>query len=241
MNWKWRVGIAIRTRADSLVRREILTIGSRHADKYALRGMIDLLRQENQAGVRLLDALNHIAHPSLLEEARKEVVRNLAGRGSIDAAEQWLSLQEIPRETLQSIEREMARIWAEKNPRDAVEWLLAKSAPAEGGHRLRDVIHLWAEWEPTNCAQWLREQLSHGAEVDQAVDMFARTVARKDPATALDWAAQISDPELRSRTAGALGELYRGRFPDAAELISNSNLGLSEKQVALDALARGKN
>ena len=207
--------------------------------QYAWRGMSALILEPSLTSEGLMQRLNESGNASLIEMARLEIARKL-GRGSdIQRAEFWLEAQELPPETSREIEDAIAQSWALENPRAAADWLRQRASSGESGRRLERVIDLWADWEPVECAEWLNTQLQSGANLDSAISVFARDIVSKEPATALDWAAQIRDAAKRRRTTELLGESFQRRLvANGEELIRNSPLPEADKNAALQKLTR---
>lgn len=207
--------------------------------QYALRGMSGLLHVQSAAGEELLRRLNDVADPDLLEMARVEVARTFGRKSDINSAEAWLESQALPADSRVKLENTIAESWALEDPRGAAEWLNERASLAEAGERLKTVIGRWADWEPVECAQWLNHQLEQGRNMDAAIDVFARQIASKEPATALSWAAHITSSDQRRRTSEFLAESFRRQLiSDPEELIRNSALSEADKTAALRKVTR---
>jgi len=152
-----------------------------------------------------------------------------------DRAKEWAN-------TLSTVEaRRMADaniVWqmSENDPKAAGEW--AATLPDELRDRtLQIVISRWARNDSHAVGEWINGL--NGAIRDEAVSAFSSTLAPSDPATALTWAASVSDPTRRSATVDRLVSGWLRRSPnDAKAWVQNSALPDQEKTRLLSLPGR---
>ena len=62
---------------------------------------------------------------------------------------------------------------------------------------------------------WLRE-MGASPDLEPALELFASSIGRENPKEGLDWAAQITDAQLRERATVNIGRHWLARDPENA-------------------------
>jgi hypothetical protein len=147
-----------------------------------------------------------------------------------ERAKEWV--RQLPNEDARrQADVGLAIHWGFSDPAGATKWA-ATLPPGEGQQTLAETVGLWAQQDLPAGAEWLGSY--EGAGRDQAVDNFILTVAAKDPAGALTWAATISDPKTRVSAEQRLASEWLKRDPPAArKWIESSSLPAEEKSRLL--------
>jgi len=129
--------------------------------------------------------------------------------------------------------RKILRAWVSADPASQVPRLYALFKKDEIGRAsYAEAFRLWMEDTPYAALQWLGKQPS-GTVKDAMLEMLLKNPYAKDPKEALDWAAQISDPQLREACSGSDMWRFMEKDSDAVlQAIANSPLP-PEEQIAL--------
>lgn len=209
------------------------------ATGYAVKGI--LTQAMNDAGQleKAFTWLESQGDQKMLDEGREAVVSHLTRTGKVDEAIAWVDALEIGDVERAPLENELAGNWFHEDQHAATEWLLARSDDANRSDRIKEFARDWADWEANAAADWLGEMMArYGSQADAGVGAFARQVASKDPAAALEWLGAITDPDLRVKTAGRLAEDWSRRQmrADVLPLLVDSSLAERELLVIEDRL-----
>ena len=78
------------------------------------------------------------------------------------------------------------------------EWVLAFQEGALKTSALEELTKIWAENSPESAEAWIKN-LPGGAERDSASAAYSQKVVTANPLSAAQWAAGISQPELRQQ------------------------------------------
>lgn len=100
--------------------------------------------------------------------------------------------------------------WGYDQPAAAAEWVEALPHGAERERGLSRLAAVWASQDPVAAANWLLSLGVPSPELDRAIGVFARIVARRDPAGARAWAQNITDPAERERVTRQISGPARG-------------------------------
>ena len=108
--------------------------------------------------------------------------------------------------------REVSERWANRDPEAAVSWL--EDLPANDGQAQGFMAALgdWEDSDPEAAGTYLLN-MPNSPQRDSAINGFAEGYAWQDPNTAVAWAADISDPEMRNETLISVGQIFFSRNP----------------------------
>jgi hypothetical protein len=153
----------------------------------------------------------------------------------------------LPPEQQAQIRQSLLGQWSMSNPDEAVAWIRSLPAdeqkplrdsagmrimnvkPALGAEVMlegadeKDKPHLydqvamqWAQMDARAAGEWLTKQ-PQGPELDGARATYARVVASRDPAAAMDWARSVQDEKRRAESVTSVYQMWRVKDPTAAE------------------------
>ncbi len=147
-----------------------------------------------------------------------------------ERAKEWV--RQLPNEDARrQADIGLAIQWGFSDPAAATKWA-ATLPPGECQQTLAETVGLWAQQDLAAAAKWLGSY--EGAGRDEAVDNFSLSIASKDPAGALTWAATISNPKTRAFAEQRLVSVWLKRDPAGARnWIQNSSLSAEEKSRLL--------
>ena len=209
-----------------------LAWAQRHPDGYgnlALQGALNGWWQKDPKAAE--------AYVASLPDAsgRQETVMSFADtlfRSDPAHARQWVSqLQSVDaRRTANSA---IAQSWAQDDPEAATRWA-ANLPQDERGNAVGGAARFWAKEDPKGAGDFLNSL--GGPMRDEAVGFFSATLAYEDSALALNWAATISNPQMRQSAEEQIANEWLKQNPAAAkDWIQNSSLPEAEKARLLGA------
>ncbi|HUF62594.1 MAG TPA: hypothetical protein VMN36_11015 [Verrucomicrobiales bacterium] len=172
-----------------------------------------------------------------LAEGRKTLVKRLARSGDHEQAIDWLDQQNLDPQTRVPLEEEIAEGWFPQAPSEAAAWLLSRSDDNTRAKRLAEITGDWADWEANAAGAWLGRMVEeYGPQADQAIGRFAESVATKDPSTALEWLATITNDAERQKAAQLIGRRFSMSMMDGVDsLLTDSPLGETDRAIVLEA------
>ncbi|MDF1860527.1 MAG: hypothetical protein P1U87_09950 [Verrucomicrobiales bacterium] len=87
--------------------------------------------------------------------------------------------------------------WSEHDPVGAIEWAVSTVTDREVlAEMMGDIVFNWSTLDPSGTAEWL-ESKAPGDEKDTVLALFSDSIAGDNPAAAVAWANEISDPAAR--------------------------------------------
>lgn len=124
-------------------------------------------------------------------------VAETAVREDLEGAVEWVT-QYAGEEAGRRAVNRVANEWAEQDPQAVLSW--ADSLP-EGAQTeaYGEAFEEWARRDPGAAGEYLTSMDASPAR-DAAVEEYATTVAREEPATAIKWAETIAGEEQRTET-----------------------------------------
>ncbi|MCH2064650.1 MAG: hypothetical protein MK194_13075 [Roseibacillus sp.] len=176
-----------------------------------------------------------INDPDLRAGALSRVAES-AVREDLEGAVEWVT-QFAGEEAGRRAVNRVADEWAEDDPQAVLTW--ADSLPdAAKAEAYGEAFEEWTRQDATAAGEYLTSMEASPAR-DSAVEEFATTLSREEPATAIKWAETISNAEMRTDalTQVARSWYYRDR-ESATQWLETS--GLPEESVqAVTAERRG--
>ncbi len=133
---------------------------------------------------------------------------------------------------------EVGQEWGKKEPLPALGWL--ETLPASGGQAdgFRSVFGDWEDTNPVAASEYLAK-MPRSAKRDAAVSGFASGYAWQDPQASIQWAQDISDPELRQETLTRAGHAFYRRDPESARTwLDGSGLSAEARQAIMNPRRR---
>jgi hypothetical protein len=112
--------------------------------------------------------------------------------------------------------------WSSTDPRGAIQWL-NELPEGETRQNLMSIgVQAWCEYDLNAVSNWL-QTLTPGKSKDVAISTYATW--ESDPQTALRWAQNIGDPEMRTRNiVSIVSTWWQQDKTNADNWISHSNL-----------------
>ena len=151
---------------------------------------------------------------------------NMLFRSDPAHARQWVSqLQSV--DARKAANSAIAQSWAQDDPEAATRWA-ANLPQDERGIALGGAARFWAKEDPKRAGDFLNSL--GGPMRDEAVGFFSATLAYEDSALALNWAATISNPQMRQSAEEQIANVWLTQNPAAAkDWIQNSSLPEADK------------
>jgi hypothetical protein len=112
------------------------------------------------------------------------------------------------------IVRDALSQWANSSPEAAAAHIANLPANQQEA-ATRSVVDRWASKDAEAAATWLARQPA-GPAKDSSISVLARKIAPEDPATALQWAATISEERPRNRQTEQIARDWMNQDPAAA-------------------------
>lgn len=198
----------------------------------ALQG-IAMSSSSESARKRLLERSSTLPEKTR-DSIRQSVLSQWAMMDS-DGALKWLG--SIPAEEQKPLRSAIGQSLMMMNPKQGAE-LLLKDASEEEKPQLYDrAVQQWAFQDAKAAGEWLAKQ-SQGPELDNARMTYARIVASKEPAAAMDWAKSVTKPEMRDMSVQQVYQMWKARDAKAADAALDSS-GLSAELI--DTIRKAKN
>ena len=198
----------------------------------ALQG-IAMSSSSESARKRLLERSSTLPEKTR-DSIRQSVLSQWAMMDS-DSALKWLG--SIPAEEQKPLRSAIGQSLMMMNPKQGAE-LLLKDASEEEKPQLYDrAVQQWAFQDAKAAGEWLAKQ-SQGPELDNARMTYARIVASKEPAAAMDWAKSVTKPEMRDMSVHQVYQMWKARDAKAADAALDSS-GLSAELI--DTIRKAKN
>ncbi len=176
-----------------------------------------------------------INDPDLKAGALSRVAES-AVREDLEGAVEWVT-QFAGEEAGRRAVNRVADEWAEDDPQAVLTW--ADSLPdAAKAEAYGEAFEEWTRQDATAAGEYLTNMEASPAR-DSAVEEFATTLSREEPATAIRWAETISNAETRTDALTQVGRSWYYRDREAATQWLETS-GLPEESVqAITAERRG--
>ena len=140
--------------------------------------------------------VNSISDSQLKQGALNSVVGQYM-REDIDAAAKWVATMAGESYASDAV-RQVAEQMAQTDPQKALDWADALAAEAQP-QVYREALNEWAKTDVTAASEYLLS-MNKSPERDQAITGLTSSLQREDPASAIVWAQDISDPQLQQET-----------------------------------------
>ena len=174
---------------------------------------------------RLLDRTG-----SLPAEQRNTLRQQVASQWAMsdpDAAVAWI--HSLPADEQKPVRDQAAQMMLMMKPAAGAELMLEGVEEKDRPQVYDRVVMQWANQDARAAGEWLQKQ-PQGPELDNARMSYARSIAQRDPAAAMDWARSVQNEKQRPDSIGTVYQMWRGKDPAGAEAALNAS-GLSAEQV----------
>jgi hypothetical protein len=201
-------GLASRDLQGAIARLDSLDETER---QMAMMGIANAGTDENSR-MRLLEL--SASQPEKTRDALRQTALSRWAMMEPDAALAWL--KKLPAEEQKPLRQSISQSMMMMNPKQGAELMLQDATEEEKPRIYDQAIGQWAFQDPKAAGQWLLEQPQTPA-LDNARMTFARSVAMKEPATAMDWAKSVTKPEYRESSVAQVYQMWKQRDANAAE------------------------
>ncbi len=124
------------------------------------------------------------------------------------------------------------KAWLEKDPLGAIDFL---TRGANRDNMLQWIVSVWSRKHPEDASRWLADNRDI-AGFDHAVEGLANGIQKEDPASALEWAQMIEDPEIKTRVWISTGfEQFRHDHELAGTALTESGLPFEAQEAIREA------
>ena len=144
-----------------------------------------------------------------------------------DQAMEWVKTQ--PPAEQDAMRETAGTMLLMSDPKKGASFLLDGATDEQKPQRYDQIITTWAMTDTNAAGTWLSAQ-PQGPHLDAARSSFVTAASRKDPESAMAWAATITDVEKRIAATGKAYHAWDKKDPAAAATALN-NSGLSAEQI----------
>jgi hypothetical protein len=110
----------------------------------------------------------------------------------------------------------IARRWADRDVREAFEWVVGLPAGKDRDFIVGQIFGRWEKQDSDAAETWIRENTPAPGS-DAAVRVLVKDNVKDEPSIALDWAMRIHDSELREEVLVRVGRYWVRRDAEAAK------------------------
>ncbi|MEZ5325918.1 MAG: hypothetical protein R3F19_12760 [Verrucomicrobiales bacterium] len=96
------------------------------------------------------------------------------------------------------------------------DWLLEQTPDEKRGLVMSRFVGRWATRDFNAAGEWIRQQ-SQANWRDEVIDHYAQAILPMEPKSAVDWAASISDAQMRAASIAKIYEQWSSNDAAAAE------------------------
>ena len=167
---------------------------------------------------------------SLPVEQRNALRQTVASQWAMsdpDAAVAWI--HSLPAEEQKPVREQAAQMMLMVKPAAGAALMLEGAEDKDKAQVYDRVVMQWANQDARAAGEWLAQQ-PQGPELDGARATYARSIAQRDPAAAMDWARSVQDEKQRPDSIGTVYQMWQGKDPAAAEAALKAS-GLSVEQM----------
>jgi hypothetical protein len=131
--------------------------------------------------------------------------------------------------------------WAEADPSGLVQYLAQFPAGGDRGDMLGQALKSWTQNDPAAAVKWMNNNNQFGPDLDQGAARVA-TMPLLPTQTALAWAEDIGDPQLRSATLASVLRDWIYDDPSAAQnyFQATTNLLTADRQQISEVISQRK-
>jgi hypothetical protein len=180
-----------------------------------------MLRDGAEATFRWAEALPDDDRMFKLNLYRRIV--SVGARVDLPATLEW-TLRQLEGPYADGLPQRLGQRWAREDGRAALEWLESLPPGQNRDDGVREAFRTWMKLEPAGAEAFLQER---GAVpwLDPAISIWAKQLSITEPETAVEWAIQLTEPELRNGTVTVaarewllIDEAAANAWLDAADL-----------------------
>lgn len=182
-----------------------------------------------ERGVMALDDLAAMPESRNRRELLEQLADELGETNPVAAASHLSSITDP--EILKTAVPELAKEWAQDDPKAAIEFVTKyEGNPELYSRAMAEAIEEWAERDPYEAGQYLNE-LPASPELDRSVAEYSREAARVDPEGAMSFAVSVNDEKLRAETIGRVARDWKRSSPDDYATWAEANPEIAPKET----------
>lgn len=167
---------------------------------------------------------------SLPEEQRAQLRQSVLSQWTMmnpDEAVAWI--RSLPAEEQKPLRASAGQRVMNVKPALGAELMLEDAVEKDRPQLYDQIAGQWAQMDARAAGDWLTKQ-PQGPELDGARASYARVIAQRDPAAALDWARAVQNEQQRTESVTSIYQLWRMKDAPAAEAALTA-AGLPTAQV----------
>ena len=120
-------------------------------------------------------------------------------RGGFEAASEWIAENELSPEELESFSSSISNSSKSEEKGQWIAWMGENLSGRERQNKISNTMRSWTRSDYRAAGEWLAAA-PQGATKNTAVEAYAETVGKYDPATAAQWAMTLPQGPERTRT-----------------------------------------
>jgi len=174
-------------------------------------------RMRRRGADELLRELTAIPDDPPMDVLKRDALVSAASRLVRHDLHQALALAEAHEDSVYGpdIRRRVAAYWASQDGSAALAWLRRQPAGSQRDDALARAYRTWLRSDRAAAVAWLGERITD-TDVAAVAVAHAGVLAREEPETAIAWARELPDPELRRRALLEIDRISQRNDPDAA-------------------------
>jgi hypothetical protein len=166
------------------------------------------------------------------EAERKQAKQMMLSQWAMVAPEQavaWMRTQ--PQSEQADLRESMGMMLMMSDPKQGANLMLEGATDENRARSYARIVSQWANMDTNAAGTWLKEQ-PQGPHLDEARHSFVNAASEKDPQTAMEWAATITNPDLRVGATATAYQAWLNRDAEAAEqALGRSGLDAAQIQA----------
>jgi len=161
---------------------------------------------------------------------RKQAKVMMLGQWAMMAPEQavaWVKTQ--PADEQSDLRQSMGTMLMMSDPKKGANLTLEGVSDEDKPQCYSRIVSQWAALDTNAAGTWLREQ-PQGPQLDEARQAFVTAASQKDPQSAMQWAATITNPDLKVSATAMAYQAWQKKDATAADQALATS-GLDEAQI----------
>ena len=119
---------------------------------------------------------------------------------------------------------------ADENPSETARWIASLPEGDARSSATSSILGSWLQQDFPSAVQWLSDDLQPGKSQDAGISKLVSVIRNREPQIAVQWAARISDPALRTHVLTSASLSWWAMEPEAASQAVNQSDFLSEEE-----------
>jgi hypothetical protein len=167
---------------------------------------------------------------SLPADTRETLYQGMVGQWAMmdpDGALAWIDT--LPDKERKPLLQQAGSMLLMSNPKRGAELMLESTSEQERPTTYSRIISQWSHRDPNGAGEWLNQQ-PQGPELDSARAAFARSVVKRDPVSAMEWAKTVEDETQRVHAVQQVYWQWKVKGAKAADSALDQS-GLTGEQI----------